>query len=52
LKVMPEDEVLNRLSEQLGRRSPPALSFLPRSNPLNEMLGRARSKKKKPAKKR
>jgi tetratricopeptide (TPR) repeat protein len=52
LKIMPEDEMLNRLSEQLGRRAAPALPFLPRSNPLNEMIGRARSKKKKPAKKR
>ena len=52
LKVMPEDETLNRLSEQLGRRARPAVPFLPRSNPINEMLGRARSKKTKPAKKR
>ena len=45
LKVMPEDESLLKLRTELGLRRKPPIPFLPRGNPLNVMLGRARHAK-------
>ena len=47
LRVIPEEDSLVALTEQLGRRSEPPLPFLNRSNPLNQALGRARHAKKR-----
>ncbi len=40
LRVNPKHSGLNRLHDELGRRNPPVLSFLHRSNPLNIWLGK------------
>jgi tetratricopeptide (TPR) repeat protein len=45
LKVMPEDEALLRMRTELGLRRKPPIPFLPRTNPINVALGRARHAK-------
>ncbi|HUP64009.1 MAG TPA: hypothetical protein VM557_01850 [Thermoanaerobaculia bacterium] len=53
LKVLPEDEGLARLRDELGQRKSPPIPFLSRNNPLNVLIGRARhAKKAAPAKKK
>jgi tetratricopeptide (TPR) repeat protein len=47
LRVMPEEETLLTLRGEFGLRARPPLPFLARNNPLNEMIGKARTKKKK-----
>ncbi|HVR43633.1 MAG TPA: hypothetical protein VMS56_09335 [Thermoanaerobaculia bacterium] len=42
LKVLPGDESLLGLQSDLGQRRKPPIPFLPRTNPLNVALGRAR----------
>jgi tetratricopeptide (TPR) repeat protein len=50
MKVLPQDELLILVRQELGVRSRPAVPFLSRDNPVNKALGRARhTKKKKPA---
>lgn len=46
LKILPEHEGLLALRRELGFRARPAVPFLSRENPLNQMLGRARHSKK------
>lgn len=46
LRVMPEEQSLLSLREQLGHRAQPPLPFLSRNNPLNQAIGRARHSKK------
>lgn len=46
LKLMQEDEGLQRMRKELGIRSRPAIPFLDRTNPLNVSLGQARHAKK------
>jgi tetratricopeptide (TPR) repeat protein len=57
LKISPEDDALMKLRTELGLRRKPVIPFLPRTNALNVMLGRARhakeiETKKKPREKR
>lgn len=40
LRVDSTSPALNTLLDQLGRRSPPVVRFLPRDNPLNVWLGK------------
>jgi tetratricopeptide (TPR) repeat protein len=47
LRVMPEEEMLLTLRGEFGLRARPPLPFLARNNPLNEMIGKALTKKKK-----
>ena len=47
LRVMPEEEALVVLQNHLGQRARPTIPFLPRNNPLNQALGRARAATKK-----
>ncbi len=42
LAVDPKDKRLRKLLKELGLRSRPVLSFLPRSHPVNRFLGRVR----------
>jgi hypothetical protein len=42
LAVDPRHEALRELQRELGQRRPPVLSFLPRTHPLNQWLGRMR----------
>lgn len=51
LKIVPEHEGLLALRKELGIRSRPAVPFLPRENPINQMLGRARASKQPAPKK-
>ncbi|HVT04571.1 MAG TPA: tetratricopeptide repeat protein [Thermoanaerobaculia bacterium] len=48
LKILPDDEVLTLLREDMGRRSRPPVPFLSRGNALNRALGRSRRVKKEP----
>jgi len=48
LKILPDDEVLTLLRQEMGRRDRPPLPFLSRTNPINRALGRARHVKKVP----
>lgn len=52
LKINPEDEGLIKLRKEIGVRARPPIPFLSRSNPLNELLGRARHAKTAPRKKK
>lgn len=40
LRIDPQNRRLNRILDALGRRKPPVLPFLARSNPINVWLGR------------
>ena len=42
LRIHPGHSYLSRCLLRMGRRRPPVLSFLPRSNPVNVLLGRLR----------
>lgn len=46
LKILPEHEGLVALRKELGYRARPAVPFLSRDNPINQMLGRARHSKR------
>lgn len=46
LKILPDHEGLLQLRRELGYRSRPAVPFLSRENPINQMLGRARHAKR------
>lgn len=46
LTRIPNDRALLRVREEIGHRKAPVVSFLPRSNPINEALGKLRRKKK------
>jgi hypothetical protein len=39
LRLNPRDRRINKLLSEIGRRRPPVISFLPRSNPVNKYLG-------------
>jgi tetratricopeptide (TPR) repeat protein len=47
LSYSPDYPVLLRLREELGVRQSPVIAFLPRANPLNVALGRAKRKMRK-----
>ncbi|MGK2859634.1 MAG: hypothetical protein ACSLFQ_20730 [Thermoanaerobaculia bacterium] len=47
LARLPNDRMLLRVREELGRREPPVLPFLRRSNPINVALGRIRANRKR-----
>lgn len=40
LRLRPDDTKINDVFDQIGRRKPPVIPFLPRSNPLNIWLGK------------
>ena len=46
LKLVPEHDYLQRVRDELGVRSRPAVPFLDRTNPINVSLGQARHAKK------
>jgi tetratricopeptide (TPR) repeat protein len=50
LAIAPRHPALLTLRERLGRRKSPVLPFLPRGNPINVALGRARASLKTPPK--
>lgn len=46
LRLHPDDKGLLALRKEIGRRSRPAIPFLPRSNPINVAIGRAKHARK------
>lgn len=46
LRILPDDERLIAMREELGRRARPPVPFLSRSHPINKVIGRARHVKK------
>jgi len=45
LRIQPNNARINEILNDIGRRKPPAISFLSRDNPLNVWLGRRRANK-------
>ncbi len=45
LRIQPKNLRIHRILTDIGRRKAPALSFLPRGNPINVWLGRRRADK-------
>lgn len=44
LRIQPNHARINKTLDDIGRRKPPAISFLSRNNPLNVWLGKRRSR--------
>jgi hypothetical protein len=45
LRIQPKNRRIHKILRDIGRRRPPVVSFLPRSNPINVWLGRKRADK-------